>query len=112
MLLTEMKMIARAHNIRGCKNMAKHELHKVLNKKGLIPEQEYKEGGSLSTIRRNPRAVTLTALKTIGKLKIGGSLVFPSIYQAAKLIERNPAVIQIHEGKDWNGMYHVTIEKK
>ena len=112
MLLTEMKIIARAHNIWGRKNMVNQELHKVLNKKGLIPEQEYKEGGSLSTIRRNPRAVTLMALKTIGKLKIGESLVFPSIYQAAKFIERNSAVIRIHEGKDWNSLYHVTIEKK
>lgn len=106
-----MREMARVHKIRGRKTMAKQELHEVLNKKGLIPEQDRQEGSTLRTIRKNPRAVTLRALIPIEKLKTGESLVFLSMYKAAKFIERSPAVIQIHEGKDWNGMYHVTIEK-
>ena len=54
-------------------------------------------------IKQNPRKVSLEDIET-GEIK-----TFPSIYKAAKFIDRAPNMISYWDGKVWNNKHNVVI---
>ena len=109
--LPELKAILRENKIKGWSHFSKPQLVDLLKENNLLPEPEPEKvvkeidpkWERLRSIRKAPRPVTLTDVKT------GEELTFSSIYKASKHINHSPRTITFWNGKVWNNMYKVCV---
>ena len=108
-------------NIKELKTLLKEKIHfyeywdkkrliDLANEHDLLPQKALEKEKSrdikydrLKTIKQNPRKVSLEDIE-MGEIK-----TFPSIYKAAKFIDRAPNTITYWDGKVWNNKYNVLI---
>ena len=113
MNIKELKLILKENNIKFYTYWDKKRLISLANEHNLLPKKEISNEKSedvnydrLKTIKRNPRKVILENIET------GEIINFPSIYKAAKFIDKAPSTIT-HWGKKegvWNNKYKVTLQ--
>ena len=113
MNIKELKSILKENNIDFYTYWDKKRLVSLANEHNLLPKKEISNEKSedvnydrLKTIKRNPRKVMLENIET------GEIINFPSIYKAAKFIDKAPLTIT-HWGKKegvWNNKYKVTLQ--
>ena len=113
MNIKELKSILKENNIDFYTYWDKKRLVSLANEHNSLPKTEIDDEKSenvnydrLKTIKKNPRKVILENIET------GEIINFPSIYKAAKFIDKAPLTIT-HWGKKegvWNNKYKVTLE--
>ena len=113
MNIKELKSILRENNIDFYTYWDKKRLVSLANKHNLLPKTEIDNGKSedvnynrLKTIKKNPRKVILENIET------GEIINFPSIYKAAKFVDKAPLAITYWGNKEgvWNNKYKVTLQ--
>ena len=113
MNIKELKSILKENNIDFYTYWDKKRLVSLANEHNLLPKKEISNEKSedvnydrLKTIKRNPRKVILENIET------GEIINFPSIYKAAKFIDKAPLTITHWGNKEgvWNNKYKVTLE--
>ena len=112
MNIKELKSILKENNIKFYTYWDKKRLVSLANKHNLLSKTEIDNEKSedvnydrLKTIKKNPKKVILENIET------GEIINFPSIYKAAKFIDKAPLTIT-HWGKKegvWNNKYKVTL---
>ena len=112
MNIRELKTLLKENKINFYTYWNKKRLIALANEHNLLPKIEVGKEKSedakydiLKTIRQNPRKVLLEDVKT-GEMKI-----FPSIYKAAKFIDRSPPTVTYWSNREgvWNNKYKVFI---
>ena len=110
MNIKELKTILKENKIHFYAYWDKKRLIALANEHDLLPKTAIEKEKSndvkydrLKTIKQNPRKVSLEDIET-GEIKR-----FPSIYKAAKFINRAPNTITYRNGKVWNNKYKVEI---
>ena len=112
MIVRELKTLLKENKINFYTYWNKKRLIALANEHNLFPKIEVEKEKSkdakydiLKTIRQNPRKVLLEDVKT-GEIKI-----FPSIYKAAKFIDRAPQTVTYWRNREgaWNNKYKVFI---
>lgn len=101
--LPELYALCKANGIKGCSRKGKKEILEILREKGLVAPEEPKEVKEpreidpkylhLREIRTKPRAVILTDAD-------GNTVSYPSLYKAAKFLEKRPASLYNYEGTE------------
>ena len=113
MNIKELKSILKENNINFYTYWDKKRLVSLANEHNLLPKKEISNEKSedvnydrLKTIKRNPRKVILENIET------GEIINFPSIYKAAKFIDKAPLTITHWGNKEgvWNNKYKVTLQ--
>ena len=111
MNIRELKTILKENKINFCSYWDKKRLIALANEHDLLPQKALEREKSkdvkydrLKTIKKNPRKVSLEDIET-GEIKI-----FPSIYKAAKFIDRAPQTITYWNGGVWKNKYKVAIQ--
>ena len=113
MNIKELKSILKENNIDFYTYWDKKRLVSLANEHNLLPKTEISNEKSedvnydrLKTIKRNPRKVILENIET------GEIINFPSIYKAAKFIDKAPLTITHWGNKEgvWNNKYKVTLQ--
>ena len=113
MNIKELKSILKENNIDFYTYWDKKRLVSLANEHNLLPKKEISNEKSedvnydrLKTIKRNPRKVILENIET------GEIINFPSIYKAAKFIDKAPLTITHWGNKEgvWNNKYKVTLQ--
>ena len=113
MNIKELKSILKKNNIKFYTYWDKKRLVSLANEHSLLPKTEIDNEKSedvnydrLKTIKRNPRKVILENIET------GEIINFPSIYKAAKFIDKAPLTITHWGNKEgvWNNKYKVTLQ--
>ena len=111
MNIRELKTILKENNIDFYTYWDKKRLIALANEHNLLPKTELEKEkckdvmyNRLKTIKQNPRKVMLEDIKT-GEIK-----TFPSIYKAAKFIDKAPQTITYWNGGVWNNKYKVVIQ--
>ena len=113
MNIKELKSILKENNINFYTYWDKKRLVSLANEHNLLPKKEIDNEKSedvnydrLKTIKRNPRKVILENIET------GEIINFPSIYKAAKFIDKAPLTITHWGNKEgvWNNKYKVTLQ--
>ena len=113
MNIKELKSILKENNIKFYTYWDKKRLVSLANEHNLLPKKEISNEkiedvnyDRLKTIKRNPRKVILENIET------GEIINFPSIYKAAKFIDKAPLTITHWGNKEgvWNNKYKVTLQ--
>ena len=113
MNIKELKSILKENNIKFYTYWDKKRLVSLAIEHNLLSKTEIDKEKSkdvnydrLKTIMKNPRKVTLENIET------GEIINFPSIYKAAKFIDKAPLTITNWGKKEgaWNNKYKVTIQ--
>ena len=113
MNIKELKLILKENNIKFYTYWDKKRLISLANEHNLLPKTEIDNEKSedvnydrLKTIKKNPRKVILENIET------GEIINFPSIYKAAKFIDKAPLTITHWGNKEgvWNNKYKVTLQ--
>ena len=113
MTIKELKTILTENKIHFYTYWDKKRLVALANEHKLLPKTELEKEKSqdvkydrLKTIKQNPMKVMLEDIET-GKIKI-----FPSIYKAAKFIDRAPQTVTYWGNREgaWNNKYKVVIQ--
>ena len=113
MNIKELKSILKENNIDFYTYWDKKRLVSLANEHNSLPKKEISNEKSedvnydrLKTIKRNPRKVILENIET------GEIINFPSIYKAAKFIDKAPLTITHWGNKEgvWNNKYKVTLQ--
>ena len=113
MNIKELKSILKENNIKFYTYWDKKRLVSLAKEHNLLPKTEIGNEKSedvnydrLKTIMKNPRKVTLENIET------GEIINFPSIYKAAKFIDKAPLTITHWGNKEgvWNNKYKVTLQ--
>ena len=113
MNIKELKSILKENNIKFYTYWDKKRLVSLANEHNLLSKTEIDKEKSedanydrLKTIMKNPRKVTLVDIET------GEIINFPSIYKAAKFIDKAPLTITHWGNKEgvWNNKYKVTLQ--
>ena len=113
MNIKELKSILKENNIDFYTYWDKKRLVSLANEHNLLPKKEISNEKSedvnydrLKTIKKNPRKVILENIET------GEIINFPSIYKAAKFIDKAPLTITHWGNKEgvWNNKYKVTLQ--
>ncbi len=112
--LPELRKILKQNNIKGYSQYSKKRLVELLRERKLIPEEPPVKTRKeldpnyewLKSIGKNPRQVILKCVNT------GKEITFPSVYQAAKFIDRSPRIITFWDGRVWNNMYEIKVEQQ
>ena len=117
----ELRQIAANNGIKGIQRLKKFDLEKLLWEKGLVDEPRVQEPTKktrkvppdqelpahqqhLRRIRTNPRRVEVTDSNT------GETVVYPSLYKAANVLELNPRMLLYFNGKvSTDGKYRINI---
>ena len=102
MNVKELKTLLKENKINFHTYWSKKRLIALANEHNLLSKKDVNYD-ILKTIKQNPRKVSLTDVET-GEIK-----TFPSIYKAAKFIDRAPLTITYWDGKVWNKKYKVAI---
>ena len=100
MNVKELKTLLKENKIHFYEYWDKKRLIALANEHDLLPKKDINYD-KLKTIKQNLRKVSLTDVETD---KIN---TFPSIYKAAKFIDRAPQTIIYRDGKVWNKKYEV-----
>ena len=109
----ELKSILKENNIKFYTYWDKKRLVSLANEHNLLPKIEIDKEKSedvnynrLKTIKKNPKKVILEDIET------GEIINFPSIYKAAKFIDKAPLTITYWGNKEggWNNKYKVTLQ--
>ena len=107
--------ILKANDIRGYSHYTKSKLIDLLIKRGLIPEkyahnkQEKAKkdidpkNSFLRQIHSNPKKVE------IHDLEADKVVLYSSIYKAALVLDQNPSVIGMYNGKIWRNRYAIKV---
>ena len=110
MNIKELKTLLKENKIHFYSYWDKKKLTALANEHNLLPEPELEKGKSkdvkydrLKTIKQNPRKVMLEDVAT-SEIK-----TFPSIYKAAKFIDRAPQTITYWNGGVWKNKYWVVV---
>ena len=113
MNIKELKSILKENNIKFYTYWDKKRLVSLANEHNLLPKTEIDKEKSedvnydrLKTIKKNPKKVILENTET------GEIINFPSIYKAAKFIDKAPLTIT-HWGKKegvWNNKYKIVLQ--
>ena len=108
--LSQLREILLTNQINGYMHYDKKQLIVLLGKKGLLPSKPVKmkkeinsKYEKLATIRNNPKQVSLKNVET------GGTITFPSIYNASKFIDRSPRIITFWNNRVWDNRYEIKI---
>ena len=113
MNIKELKSILKENNIDFYTYWDKKRLVSLANEHNLLPKTEIDDEKSenvnydrLKTIKKNPRKVILENIET------GEIINFPSIYKAAKFIDKAPLTMTHWGNKEgvWNNKYKVTLQ--
>ena len=113
MNIKELKSILKENNIKFYTYWDKKRLVSLAIEHNLLPKTEIDKEKSedvnydrLKTIMKNPRKVTLE------NIEMGEIINFPSIYKAAKFIDKAPLTITHWGNKEgvWNNKYKVTLQ--
>ena len=113
MNIKELKSILKENNINFYTYWDKKRLVSLANEHNLLPKIEIDKEKSedvnydrLKTIKKNPRKVMLVDIET------GETKNFPSIYKAAKFINKAPQTITYWVKKEgvWNNKYKVILQ--
>ena len=113
MNIKELKSILKENNIDFYTYWDKKRLVSLANEHNLLPKKEISNEKSedvnydrLKTIKRNPRKVILENIET------GEIINFPSIYKAAKFIDKAPLTITHWGNKEgvWNNKYKIVLQ--
>ena len=113
MNIKELKSILKENNINFYTYWDKKRLVSLANEQNLLPKIEIDKEKSedvnydrLKTIKKNPRKVMLVDIET------GETKNFPSIYKAAKFINKAPQTITYWGKKEgvWNNKYKVILQ--
>ena len=109
MNMKELKTLLKENKINFCSYWDKKRLIALANEHDLLPKKEKEKTKDvkydrLKPIKKNPRKVSLEDIET-GEIKI-----FPSIYKAAKFIDRAPQTITYWNGRVWKNKYEVVIQ--
>ena len=113
MNIKELKSILKENNINFYTYWDKKRLISLANEHNILPKKEIDNGKSeatnydrLKTIKKNPRKVTLENIET------GEIINFPSIYKAAKFIDKAPLTITHWGNKEgvWNNKYKIVLQ--
>ena len=113
MKIKEIKPLLKENNIHFYAYWDKKKLTALTNEHDLLPKPKPKKEKStdakydrLKTIKQNKRKVTLEDIET-GEIK-----TFPSIYKAAKFIDRSPQTISNWGKREgaWNNKYKVVVQ--
>ena len=113
MNVKELKTLLKENKIHFYSYWDKKRLINLANENNLLPKIELEKEKSkgvnynrLKTIRNNPNKVILEGIET-GEIK-----TFPSIYRAAKFIDRAPQTITYWGNREgaWNNNYKVVIK--
>ena len=113
MNIKELKSILKENNIKFYTYWDKKRLVFLANEHNLLPKIEIDKEKSedvnyniLKTIKKNPKKVILENIET------GEIINFPSIYKAAKFIDKAPLTITYWGNKEgvWNNKYKVTLQ--
>ena len=113
MNIKELKTLLKENKIHFYSYWDKKKLIALENEHSLYPKTELEKKKSkdvkdvkydrLKTIKQNPRKVMLEDVET-NEIK-----TFPSIYKAAKFIDRAPQTITYWNGGVWNNKYRVVV---
>ena len=108
--LSQLREILLTNQINGYMHYDKKQLIVLLGEKGLLPPKPVKvkkeinsKYEKLATIRNNPKQVVFTHVET------GDTNTFPSIYKAAKFIDRSPRIITFYNNRVWDNRYEIRI---
>ena len=108
MNIKELKSILKENNIKFYTYWDKKRLVSLANEHNLLPKTEIEDVNynRLKTIKKNPRKVILENIET------GEIINFPSIYKAAKFIDKAPLTITHWGNKEgvWNNKYKVILQ--
>ena len=113
MNIKELKSILKENNIKLYTYWDKKKLVSLASEHNLLPKTEIDKEKSkdvsydrLKTIKKNPRKVILENIET------GETKNFPSIYKAAKFINKAPQTITYWGKKEgvWNNKYKVILQ--
>ena len=111
MNIRELKTLLKENKIHFYSYWGKKRLIALANEHDLLPKKALEKEKSkdpkydrLKTIKQNPRKVSLEDTET-GEIK-----TFPSIYKAAKFIDRAPQTIIYWDGKVWKNKYEIVIQ--
>ena len=107
----ELKAILKEKKIDFYSYWDKKRLLALVNKHDLLPKKAsekekiiYPKYDRLKMIKQNSRKVSQEDVET-GKIK-----TFPSIYKAAKFIDRAPMTISNWDGEVWENKYKAVVE--
>ena len=110
MNVRELKTLLKENKIHFYEYWDQKRLIALANEHYLLPKTALEKEKSkdvkydrLKMIKQNPRKVSPEDIET-GEIK-----TFPSIYKAAKFIDRAPNTITYQDGKVWNNQYNVVI---
>ena len=110
MNIKELKTLLKDNKIHFYSYWDKKKLIALANEHNLLPKTELEKEKSkdvkydrLKTIKQNPRKVMPEDAET-SEIKI-----FPSIYKAAKFIDRAPQTITYWNGGVWKNKYRVVV---
>ena len=113
MKLPELREILREKKIKGYSHYNKKQLIKLLQEKGLLPEEPTQPEkpekvidprfARLKTIRTNPKRVVLKDVESEDEI------VFPSIYKASRFINQSPRIVTFWDGRVWNNKYEIRV---
>ena len=112
MNIKELKSILKENNIKFYTYWDKKRLVSLANEHNLLPKIEIDKEKSedvnyrLKTIKKNPKKVILENIET------GEIINFPSIYKAAKFIDKAPLTITYWGNKEgvWNNKYNIVLQ--
>jgi hypothetical protein len=114
MKLSELKLIAKEHNIK-CSCLNKREIVDLLGAKGILVDQLVKEVkvkketnpkyAFLKETRKSPKSVEIRDRET------GEIIVYSSIYKATRALNsHSTSVITKNDGKVWKNRYEIKIQ--
>ena len=108
--LSQLREILVTNQIENYMECDKKQLLVVLEEKGLLPSKPEKvkkevahKFEKLSTIRKNPKQVSLKNVET------GDMITFSSIYKASKFIDRSPGIITFWNNRVWDNKYEIKV---
>ena len=111
MNIKELKTLLKENKIHFYSYWDKKKLIVLANEHNLLPKTELEKEKSkdvkydrLKTIKQNPRKVMLADVET-SEIK-----TFPSIYKAARFIDRAPQTITYWNGGVWKNKYRVGVQ--
>ena len=102
----QVNKILKQNQIKGYSHYTKSKLIDLLVKGGLIPEKYYTNKQVKTKKDRDPNF--LRKVET-HDLKTDTVVLYPSIYNAALVLDKNTGVIGMYNGKVWRNRYAIKV---